>query len=182
MPDSLTAFAVTCSLRRTGQGKRSSTDLVVAHLFEELSALGVACDRTNAADHNVLPGVSSDEGDGDGWPVLRRRILAADIFVLATPIWLGQPSSIARRVMERMDAFLGEADDKARMPALGKVALACVVGNEDGAHARHAAMFQALNDVGFRSRPTLDATGSQRRSDRRTIAISTKGPGRWIRR
>lgn len=148
MPD-LTAFALTCSLRRTGQGKTSSTDRMVADLFRELEALGVACDSARAADHRILPGVSSDEGEGDGWPALRRRILAADIFVLGTPIWLGQPSSIAKRVLERMDAFLGEADDKGRMPALGKVALVAVVGNEDGAHACHAACFQALNDVGF---------------------------------
>jgi hypothetical protein len=62
---------------------------------------------------------------------------------------MGQPSSIAKRVLERMDAFLYETDDRGRMPALGKVALVCVVGNEDGAHACHAACFQALADVGF---------------------------------
>ena len=65
------------------------------------------------------------------------------------PIWLGQPSSIAKRVLERMDAFLEETDDAKRMPAAGKVAVVAVVGNEDGAHHCHAASFQALNDVGF---------------------------------
>ena len=149
MPQTLSAFALTCSLRKTGEGKPGSTDRMVEDLFAELRPLGVRCDSAHAADHRILPGVSSDEGEGDGWPELRRRILEADIFVLGTPIWLGQPSSIAKRVLERMDAFLGEADDKARMPALGKVALVAVVGNEDGAHACHAACFQALNDVGF---------------------------------
>jgi multimeric flavodoxin WrbA len=149
MPKNLTAHAITCSLRRTGEGKPSSTDRMVEDLFGELRKLGVACASTHAADHNILPGVKSNEGEGDDWPALREKILAADIFVLGTPIWLGQPSSAAKRVMERMDAFLYEADDQGRMPALGKVALACVVGNEDGAHACHALMFQALNDVGF---------------------------------
>lgn len=149
MPDTLTAFALTCSLRRTGQGKPSSSDRLVGDLFAELQSHGIACARERAADYRILPGVSSDEGEGDDWPRLRARIMAADIFVLGLPIWLGQPSSIAKRVLERMDAFLGEADDKGRMPALGKVALVCVVGNEDGAHACHAACFQALNDVGF---------------------------------
>lgn len=102
-----------------------------------------------AADFNIKPGVLSDEGKGDDWPDLRRKILAADIFILGTPIWLGQPSSIAKRVVERMDAFLSEADDEGRMPPSGIVAIVAVVGNEDGAHHCHAAMFQALNDVGF---------------------------------
>ena len=106
-------------------------------------------DFVRAADLKIKPGVLSDEGDGDEWPSLRKRVLDADIFVLATPIWLGQPSSIAKRVVERMDAFLDETDDRGRMPAAGKVAIVAVVGNEDGAHHCHAAMFQALNDVGF---------------------------------
>jgi multimeric flavodoxin WrbA len=58
----------------------------------------------------------------------------ADILVIGTPIWLGQPSSVAKRVLERMDAFLDETDAKGRMPCYGKVALAVIVGNEDGAY------------------------------------------------
>ena len=101
------------------------------------------------ADFNVKPGVTSDEGQGDDWPELRSRILAADILIFATPIWLGQPSSIAKRVTERMDAFLSETDEKGRMPSYGKVAVVAVVGNEDGAHHVSAELFQGLNDVGF---------------------------------
>lgn len=59
-------------------------------------------------DYNVLPGVTNDEGDGDEWPQLREKILAADILIIATPTWLGQPSSVAKRVLERMDALLSE--------------------------------------------------------------------------
>jgi hypothetical protein len=68
---------------------------------------------------------------------------------------MGQPSSVAKRILERMDAFLSETDDKGRMPATGKVALVAIVGNEDGAHHCHAECFQALNDVGF----TIPANG-----------------------
>jgi multimeric flavodoxin WrbA len=97
--------------------------------------------------------VTSDEGAGDDWPELRRRILAADVFILGTPIWLGHPSSICQRVMERLDAFLGETDDAGRMPSFGKVACAAVVGNEDGAHHVSAEIFQGLNDLGFSLAP-----------------------------
>ena len=69
--------------------------------------------------------------------------------MFGTPIWLGQPSSIAKRVTERMDAFLGETDDRGRMVSFDRVALVAVVGNEDGAHHVSAELYQALNDVGF---------------------------------
>lgn len=98
---------------------------------------------------NIKPGVSSNEGDGDDWPALRRKIDACDILLIGTPIWLGQPSSVAKRVLERLDAFLGEADDRNRTPAYGKVAAIAVVGNEDGAHHVSADIAQALFDVGF---------------------------------
>ena len=78
-----------------------------------------------------------------------RRVLACDILVIGSPIWLGQPSSVAKRVLERMDAFLDERDDMQRMPTYGKVGLAAVVGNEDGAHHVAAEVCQALTEVGF---------------------------------
>lgn len=150
----LTAFAINCSLRRSSSDEPSSTDRLIGDLFAAMGQ-GVAGSVLRAADHDIRPGVSSDEGEGDAWPAIRKRILAADIFVLATPIWMGQPSSIAKRVLERMDAFLEETDDRQRMPAAGKVAVVLVVGNEDGAHHCHAACYQALSDVGF----TIPANG-----------------------
>ncbi|WP_299820596.1 NAD(P)H-dependent oxidoreductase [uncultured Jannaschia sp.] len=145
----LTAFALNCSLRPSGSDRPSSTDRMIGDLLGAMRPHGITGETERVADHNVMVGVLSDMGAGDDWPKLRARLLAADIFILGTPIWLGQPSSMARRVLERMDAFLSETDDRGRMPAAGKVALVAVVGNEDGAHACHAACFQAVNDVGF---------------------------------
>jgi multimeric flavodoxin WrbA len=73
----------------------------------------------------------------------------SDILVLATPTWMGQHSSIAQRVLERLDAELSEKDDEGRLQTFGKVAIAAIVGNEDGAHHISAILFQGLNDVGF---------------------------------
>jgi len=98
---------------------------------------------------DIKCGVSSDEGKGDDWPALRRLILEHDIVVFGSPIWVGQLSSVAKRVMERMDAFLSETDDEGRMPSYGKVAVAAIVGNEDGAHFCCAQLFQGLNDLGW---------------------------------
>ncbi|HEX4534431.1 MAG TPA: flavodoxin family protein [Rhizomicrobium sp.] len=143
----LTAFALNCTLK-TGHEK-SSTDKLLGEVLAELKKHGCEGEIVRAANFNIKPGVKSDEGKGDDWPGLRKKILAADIFILGTPIWMGQPCSIAKRVCERMDAFLDEKDDHDRMPSYGKVAAVAVVGNEDGAHHVSAEMFQTLNDVGF---------------------------------
>ena len=145
----LTAIAINCSLKRSGS-EPSSTDKMIELIGGELRKHQVELRETiRIADYNVMPGVESDMGEGDDWPELRRRILAADILIFGTPIWLGQMSSIAKRVVERMDAFLGETDDRGRMPSFGKVVVAAIVGNEDGAHNVTASLFQALNDEGW---------------------------------
>jgi multimeric flavodoxin WrbA len=145
----LTAAAINATLKSSG-GERSSTDAMIDLVGKELARLDVQVGETiRLADHDIKPGVSSDEGDGDGWPPIRKIVLDADILIFGTPIWMGQPSSVAKRVMERMDAFLGETDDCGRTPAYGKVVLFAIVGNEDGAHCSTALMAQALNDVGW---------------------------------
>src|SRR3954469_1730957 len=99
----LSAIALNCSLKGSGGGD-SSTDDMIGLLVSELEKQGAAFSETiRIADHDVKPGVSSDEGEGDEWPDLRRRILDHDILIFGTPIWLGQPSSIAKKVVERMD-------------------------------------------------------------------------------
>lgn len=151
----LIAQPINCTLKADAKA-RSSTDAMIALLGEAFEKLDVELAETiRIAAHSVLPGVSSDEGKGDDWPALRARILAADILVFGTPIWMGQPSSVAKRVLERMDAFLGETDAAGRMPSYSKVAVCAVVGNEDGAHNVCAQVFQALNDVGW----TIPAVG-----------------------
>jgi multimeric flavodoxin WrbA len=145
----LKAQPINCTLK-SDPGQDSSTDAMLALLAREFARCGVeVADTIRIAAHNVPPGVTSNEGDGDDWPSIRERILAADILVFGTPIWMGQPSSVSKRVLERMDAFLGETDDAGRMPSYGKVAVCAVVGNEDGAHAVSSQIFQALNDVGW---------------------------------
>ena len=130
----LKAVALNCTLKRSG-GEPSSTDAMIDLLARHFRDHDVELTETiRVADCNVLPGVSSDEGDGDEWPGIRKKVLDADILILGTPVWMGQMSSIAKRVTERMDAFLSETDDASRTPAYGKVAVCAIVGNEDGAH------------------------------------------------
>jgi multimeric flavodoxin WrbA len=150
----LKAVAFNCTLKPSPAV--SSTDVLLGEFIAALSSFDIECDLVRAVDFDIKPGVSSDEGDGDDWPALRDRVLAADILLLGSPIWLGQPSSVAKRVLERMDAFLGEKDSQSRTPAYGKVGVAVVVGNEDGAHHVAAEFQQALTEVGF----TIPAGGA----------------------
>jgi multimeric flavodoxin WrbA len=145
----LTAIALNCTLKADPK-KESSTDAMIAVLEKAFAERDVKVTETvRVAALDIKPGVTSDEGDGDEWPALREKILAHDILIFGGPIWMGQVGSVAKRVLERMDAFLSETDDKGRMPSYSKVAVAAIVGNEDGAHMSTAQLFQALNDVGW---------------------------------
>ena len=144
----ITATAINCSL--SARGRKSSTDAMLAVLTEHFEAEGVRVGKPiRIAAHSIKWGVTSNEGAGDEWPKIREAILASDILIFGTPIWMGQASSVAKLVMERMDAFLSETDDKGRMPSFSKVAGAAIVGNEDGTHNASSQIFQALNDVGW---------------------------------
>lgn len=143
----LKAAAFTCSLKPSPA--LSSTDLLTSQVLDELKTHGVDCEMIRVVDYRILPGVETDMGDGDDWPKLRQKMLDADIFILGTPTWVGHMSSVAQRVIERLDAELSETDDQGRLMTYGKVAAAVVVGNEDGAHKIVADLFQSLNDVGF---------------------------------
>lgn len=141
------AFAVNCTLKQGGEA--SSTDVLLDQISEELGRHGVSLERVRVADLDVKPGVTADEGDGDAWPEVRRSVLDAELFVLATPIWMGHPCSNAQRVLERLDAFISDTDDRGQMRTADRVAMVAVVGNEDGAHHVGAELFQGLSDVGF---------------------------------
>lgn len=136
-----------CTLKKSPAP--SSSMLLGQQVLDALADLDVPGEIVRVVDHDVRFGVSLDEGDGDEWPSIRQRMLRTDILVVSTPIWMGQPSSVCKMVLERLDAELGEADEDGRYPTTGKVAAVAVVGNEDGAHHTVAECPQALNDVGF---------------------------------
>jgi multimeric flavodoxin WrbA len=150
----LTAVAISCTLKPSPAA--SSSDLLATQMLDALAGHGVTGSLVRAVDLQLSPGVQKDMGGDDQWPSIRRRVLDADILVFATPTWMGQHSSVAQRVLERLDAELSETDARGRPTLFDKVAVAGIVGNEDGAHHIAAILFQALNDVGF----TVPAQGS----------------------
>jgi multimeric flavodoxin WrbA len=141
------ALVLSCTLKQSPSS--SSSELLGRRVLDRLEAHGASGQVLRVVDHHVKFGVTTDEGEGDQWPAIRQKMLDSDILVLATPIWLGQPSSVCKMVLERLDAELGETDDEGRKLTWGKVAGVAVVGNEDGAHHVISQCLQALNDCGF---------------------------------
>ncbi|MBC7291520.1 MAG: flavodoxin family protein [Actinotalea sp.] len=122
---------------------------------------GVTVEQVRAVDHAIAPGVQPDmRGSGfpdDAWPALTERVLAADILVLGTPIWLGEKSSVTTRVIERLYALSGETNDRGQSVFHGKVGGLVVTGNEDG--YKHASMnvLYSLQHIGCTIPPQADA-------------------------
>jgi multimeric flavodoxin WrbA len=143
----LHALALVCSL--SPSPTESSSELLASQLLDALTEFGVTGESLRVVDYEIKPGVALDMGQGDAWPSIRERVMGADILIMATPTWMGQPSSVCQQVLERLDAELSETDDAGRLLTYGKVAACVVVGNEDGAHHISAILYQVLSDVGF---------------------------------
>jgi len=141
------ALALNCTLKPSPEA--SNTEALLAVVLEALEGEGVETETIRVVDHDVRPGVESDMGDGDEWPAIRSAILSAEILIVATPTWVGKPSSVTQRVIERMDAMLSETDDEERPVAYNRVAGVVVTGNEDGAHHVISEVAGALIDIGY---------------------------------
>jgi multimeric flavodoxin WrbA len=126
------ALFINCTLKPSPQP--SNTEALGRVVAEAMEKDGVTVEWVRAVDHDIKPGVENDMGPGDAWPAIREKVLASEILVIATPTWVGKPSSVAQRVIERMDALISETDDDGRPVAYNRVAGVVNTGNEDGAH------------------------------------------------
>jgi multimeric flavodoxin WrbA len=141
------AVVLNCTLKKSPDD--SNTDQLAKVVVDELRARQVDVRTIRVVDHDVPPGVATDLGDGDDWPRIHDELLQAEILVIATPTWVGHPSSVAQRVLERMDAMISETDDEDRPVAYNRVAGVVVTGNEDGAHHVISEIAGGLVDIGY---------------------------------
>ncbi|MEV6663819.1 flavodoxin family protein [Streptomyces nigra] len=141
------ALVINCTLKVSPEP--SNTEALASVVAGRLAEQGVEVSSVRAVDLKIAPGVVTNAGDGDEWPDVHERILDSQILVMASPTWLGRPSSVAQRVLERMDAMLSETDDQGRPVAYNRVAGVVVTGNEDGAHHVISEISGALADIGF---------------------------------
>ena len=154
----LRAVYVNTSLKR--QPGESHTALLMTASATIMEKAGVTVDHIHLLDHQVPPGVYPDMTehgwDRDDWPQLWQRILAADILVIGTPLWLGEESSVCRVLIERLYGMSGELNDKGQSIFYGKVAGSVITGNEDG--IKHTAMTLgfAMSHLGYTIPPQAD--------------------------
>ena len=141
------ALILNCTLKSSPE--TSNTEALLDVVAEALRGHGIDVDVVRIVDHDVKPGVTNDEGDGDEWPAILSFVRNSEILVIATPTWLGQPSSVAKRVLERMDALISETNDDGLPFAYNRVGGIVVTGNEDGAHHVIAEVAQSLIDIGY---------------------------------
>jgi hypothetical protein len=106
------ALLINCTLKASPE--KSNTEALAEVVAEALRYEGAEVASVRAVDHSIPPGVESEMGEGDEWPGIRSQILDSEILLFATPTWLGRPSSIAQRVLERMDAMIAETDEDER--------------------------------------------------------------------
>ncbi len=140
----------------------SHTDGLIAVSRRVLEGVGARVDVVRLADHTIPPGVYPDMREHgrevDDFPALYAELVApADIVVLASPIWLGDQSSVTRLVIERLYAYSGRLNDHGQWAYYGKVGGVLVTGNEDGGKHCAAQMLYALSHIGFTIPPQADA-------------------------
>jgi multimeric flavodoxin WrbA len=160
----LKAVLLNCTLKQSPE--RSHTQGLMDRVIEWLERLDVECETIRVVDHDVRFGVTSDEGDGDEWPRILERILAADILIMGMSIWFGVRSSVAQMVIERLDGTYNTTNDVGQYPMYNKVAGVVVTGNEDGAHACAETTLFNLSHLGFTIPPNAD-----------TYWVGDAGPG-----
>ena len=159
MIDDLTALFINCSLKRSAETSHTQKLMDVALAI--MASQGVKTSTIRAADIDIAPGVYPDMTEhgweSDGWPAIQREVMAADILVIGTPIWLGDKSSICTRVIERLYGYSGELNDQGQYAYYGRVGGCVVTGNEDG--IKHCAMniLYSLQHLGYVIPPQADA-------------------------
>ena len=158
----LSALFINCTLKPSPT--QSHTQGLVDDAVAIMRSQGVTVDTLRAVDFDIAPGMSPDmtedvEGGGqerDDWPQLAERVLAADILVLASPIWLGAETSVARRVIERLYSMSSETNERGQYQFYGRAGGVVVTGNEDGYKHVGREVLYALQHIGYTVPPQAD--------------------------
>ncbi|NUP32760.1 MAG: flavodoxin family protein [Streptomycetaceae bacterium] len=157
--DDLTALYINCTLKRSPE--RSNTEGLVAISRHIMRKHGVTVDEFRAVDHDIATGVYPDMTEhgwaSDAWPGLYERVMAADILVLAGPIWLGDNSSVTKRVIERLYSCSSELNGAGQYAYYGRVGGCLITGNEDGIKHCASNVLYSLQHIGYTIPPQSDA-------------------------
>lgn len=154
----LKALFINCTLKKSPQ--QSHTQGLMDVSIEIMKKEGVSVDSIRLVDHEVAYGVYPDMTEHgfekDDWPELYKKVDAAHILVIGTPIWLGEKSSVATKLIERLYAMSGHQNDKGQYIYYGKAGGCVITGNEDGVKHCAMGMLYALQHLGYSIPPQAD--------------------------
>lgn len=154
----LKAVYVNCTLKKTPEKSHTSSLMEVSKAIMRKEKVEI--DEIRLIDHQVASGVYPDMKEYgwkvDEWPFLSKRILEADILIVGSPIWLGEKSSEAQKLIERLYSLSGSTNERGQYIFYGKVGGCMITGNEDG--VKHCAMgiLYSLQHVGYSIPPQAD--------------------------
>jgi multimeric flavodoxin WrbA len=156
----LSAVFVNCTLKRSPEV--SNTQGLMDASIRLMRRHGVAVESLRLVDHDVATGVQPDMREHgwqyDAWPdEIWPKVEAADILVVGGPIWLGDNSSITKRLIERLYAMSSETNATGQYVFYGKVGGAIITGNEDGIKHCASNILFSLQHIGFTVPPAADA-------------------------
>ncbi len=155
----LRALFLNCTLKRTPE--MSHTEGLARVSMAIMERNGIAVEAIRPVDHQIAFGMYPDMREHgckeDGWPAIQEKVMAADILVICTSIWLGEKSSVCTQAIERLYASSGVLNEKGQYTYYGRVGGCLVTGNEDG--VKHCAMsvLFALQHIGYTIPPQVDA-------------------------
>ncbi|WP_339148782.1 MULTISPECIES: flavodoxin family protein [unclassified Sutcliffiella] len=158
------ALFLNCSLKSSKE--ESNTEALMKEVITHFNKENVASEIVRIVDYNIKFGVSEDEGYGDEWPEVFNKVKHADIVIIGTPVWLGEKSSVAKMVMERLDGGSGLTNDNGQYIYYNKVGGVVITGNEDGAKNAASSILYGLTHIGFTIPPNVD-----------TYWVGEAGPG-----
>lgn len=154
----LSALFINCSLK--AEPDQSHTRRLIERSGGIMRQAGVSVEVLHARQHEIAFGMvkdaTSDGAAKDDWPAIQQQVMAADIVVIGSPIWLGVRSSVASLVIERLYAYSGDTNDRGQYLYYGKVGGAIITGNEDGVKATSSSILYALQHIGFTVPPQAD--------------------------
>lgn len=155
----LKALTINCTLKRSPEG--SHTDKLLGVVEAILVRNDVTLEQVRLVDHDIASGVYPDMteygADHDDWPEIWKKVQAADILVVGTPIWLGEKSSVCQRLIERLYAHSGQRNEQGQYIFYGKTGGCIVTGNEDGIKHVGMGVLYSLQHVGYTIPPQADA-------------------------
>ena len=155
----LKVLFLNCTLKKSPQ--LSHTEGLINISRSILEKNKVECEILRPVDYDIATGVypdmTSKGWEIDDWPKIYEKVKKANILIIGTSIWLGEKTSVATQIVERLYASSGDLNDSGQYAYYGKVGGCLITGNEDG--AKHCAMnlLYSFQHLGYTIPPQADA-------------------------